>query len=350
MPLKLVAPRPGKTPYWYVRGTHLGHRVNRSTGLGDRRKAQRALEQIREDIERSALEPARRNTFAAAALSYMQGGGERRFIAPLLTHFGDLALTRLDQAAVDRAAVELYPDATPATRNRAVYTPISAILKHAGVDMAIRRPKGHAGRARTLWISPEQAAKLHAAADPRIRPVFVFLLYTGCRLNEALNLSWEDLALTDAHAAVRMTKNGDPRGVHLPPDVVAAIGNIEPPKPRKKGAKPPADWRRGRVFRFAKGGGFYKLWREMTAAAGLEWVTPHVLCHTWATWMRRYAGTDLRGLIATGRWRDLKSVARYQHVVATEESRAADLLPSMSTKRTKVGEKAWTRPAKARKS
>ena len=71
----------------------------------------------------------------------------------------------------------------------------------------------------------------------------------------------------------------------------------------------------------------------MAASAGLDWVTPHVLCHTWATWMRRYAGTDLRGLIATGRWRDLKSVARYQHAVQTEESRAADLLPSVSAKR-----------------
>jgi hypothetical protein len=31
MPLKLVPPRPGNTPYWRVRGTYLGQYVNRST-------------------------------------------------------------------------------------------------------------------------------------------------------------------------------------------------------------------------------------------------------------------------------------------------------------------------------
>jgi hypothetical protein len=31
MPLKLVPPRPGKTPYWSVRGTYLGRYINRST-------------------------------------------------------------------------------------------------------------------------------------------------------------------------------------------------------------------------------------------------------------------------------------------------------------------------------
>jgi hypothetical protein len=36
----------------------------------------------------------------------------------------------------------------------------------------------------------------------------------------------------------------------------------------------------------------------------LSWVTFHTFCHTWATWMRRFGGADLQGLVATGRWRD----------------------------------------------
>ena len=43
--------------------------------------------------------------------------------------------------------------------------------------------------------------------------------------------------------------------------------------------------------------------------------------------MRRYGGLDKTGLISTGRWRDEASVARYTHVVVTEESRKAILLP-----------------------
>ena len=60
----------------------------------------------------------------------------------------------------------------------------------------------------------------------------------------------------------------------------------------------------------------------------LSWVTFHTFCHTWATWMRRFGGADLQGLVATGRWRDPRSAARYAHVVSHEEWARVDLLPS----------------------
>jgi hypothetical protein len=59
----------------------------------------------------------------------------------------------------------------------------------------------------------------------------------------------------------------------------------------------------------------------------LSWVTFHTFCHTWATWMRRFGGADLQGLVATGRWRDPRSAARYAHVVAHEEWDRANVLP-----------------------
>lgn len=36
----------------------------------------------------------------------------------------------------------------------------------------------------------------------------------------------------------------------------------------------------------------------------------HIFRHTYATWMRRYAGADEATLIATGAWKDAKSVKR----------------------------------------
>ncbi len=48
-----------------------------------------------------------------------------------------------------------------------------------------------------------------------------------------------------------------------------------------------------------------------------------VLRHTYATWLRLYAGADLKALLDTGAWRDLKSVARYTHAVPSYLSRAA---------------------------
>jgi hypothetical protein len=44
--------------------------------------------------------------------------------------------------------------------------------------------------------------------------------------------------------------------------------------------------------------------------------------------MRRYAGVDELGLIATGAWSDRKSVGRYSHTVIAEEAKRAALLPT----------------------
>ena len=44
MPLKLVAPRKGKSPNWTVRGTYLGQYVNRSARTGKRALAIQAIE------------------------------------------------------------------------------------------------------------------------------------------------------------------------------------------------------------------------------------------------------------------------------------------------------------------
>jgi len=60
-----------------------------------------------------------------------------------------------------------------------------------------------------------------------------------------------------------------------------------------------------------------------------SWVTFHTFCHTWATWMRRYGGADLQGLVATGRWRDPRSAAGYTHTAASAEWERTDLLPDM---------------------
>lgn len=342
MPLKLKPPRPGKTPYWSVRGTHLGVKVDRSTGLTDRAKAARLLAKWREEIERGefAGHVEKAMSFGEAALSYITAGGERRFVGTfdprtgrwtgLVARLRDLPLPDVTQAVVDEVGVELYPDATAATRNRQVHTPVSAILKHAGVKDGLRRPKGWRGNKRVVWLRPEQAFALFTAADAKDREFGIllrFLCYTGLRLSEALELPCAQVDLPEAFAYIPDTKNDDPRGVHLPPVVVAALAG-----------HPRGLDRSGRVFRFAKSGHLYGLLDEALTRAGVQ-LPPrtgfHVLRHTWATWMRRYGGIDTRGLVGTGAWRDERSAARYEHVVASEEARRADLLPTENTRATR---------------
>ena len=109
-----------------------------------------------------------------------------------------------------------------------------------------------------------------------------------------------------------------------------------------------------RLFRFNDGGHFKHLLLRATMAAcslpcpkrrptgwkkpafRLAFVTFHTFRHTWSTWMRRYGGADVQGLVASGNWRDPRSAARYSHVVARDEWDRVDRLPAMGTSRGKA--------------
>jgi integrase len=146
-----------------------------------------------------------------------------------------------------------------------------------------------------------------------------FLLYTGCRLSEALRVRPQDLDLPRGFACVGKTKNGEPRPVHLPPQVVAELANLE---------------LNGRtVFGFAKGGALYKLLAQATTAAGVtipERVAFHIFRHTYGAWCRRYANMDTSGLVATGAWKSHQAARVYEHVDVSEEARKSDLFPTFS--------------------
>mgnify|MGYP004533215117 CR=1 FL=1 len=328
MPIELVPPRKGKTPNYYLRGTHFGVTIDRTTGTADRKKAVKVLQKVRADIESGAFAPKGSITFEQGAVSYLRNGGEATYIEPLADHFGAMPLMHLDQAAIDEAAHLLYPGASAGTRNRQVYTPVSAILKHSNIKFALKRPKGAQGIVKTDWLTLEQASVLFdeaAKVDPELRTFLALLCYTGLRLSEAINLRVSNINMGESYAFIPRTKNELPRAVFLPPPLIAELGN------HPRGMVRPTET----VCRFRKNGHFYTLFRKAKAAACLPHITPHTFRHTWATWMRRYAKLDIKGLVDTGAWKDAKSASRYAHVVLTEEAQRASLLPS--PKRGKAG-------------
>lgn len=344
MPLKIVPPRKGKTPNFSIRGTYLGVRVDKSCGTHKRSVARTRLVELEGQIERGEYpprEPESRTgepTFLTAAVGYMEAGRRRRYVARLIKHFGETLLTDIDQPMIDKAAIDLHPNASPATRNACVYTPIAAILHHAGIDLKVKRPKGAKGRIVTDHLSPADATAIIAAAgtvDRELSLLLTFLLYTGARLGETLALTWERVNLDDGTAWIPITKNGDPRALRFHPELLTALAG-------HRGTRTA-----GRVFRFRQGGHLkHMLTRAKLAALGLpcpvrrpekwrappnrfSWVNFHTFRHTFATWMRRYGGADLQGLVATGNWRDPRSAARYAHVVPREEWSRVDALPSV---------------------
>jgi integrase len=339
MPLKLIPPRPGKTPFYSVRGTHLGTYLDRSTKSAERATAAKLLKAWKDDIERDALARPGEPTFVDAAVAYIAATGNDEFLERITEHLGKdkKPLRLIDQQVIDNCAITLYPGATAATRNRNCYTPISAVLKHSGVDFKIKRPKGWRGNKRTDWMEPEQAFRLMNAArevDLEFGIFLMTLLYAGPRLGEVLGdrFTTDKVNLPEAFAYIGRTKNGDPRAVFLPPVLVAALASH--PRGMDRRFKIGRNAGKGQpVFRFRKNGRLYTLMGKAKKLAGadLGFVTFHIIRHTWATWMRRYAGLDLHGLVATEAWADPASAARYAHVVASEESQKAVMLPVEKT-------------------
>lgn len=366
MPLSLRAPRKGKSPNYTVRGTYLGIYVETTAGTPDKTVAAGVLKRIKKAIERGEyqkreeIEAAqyRPPTFADAALAYLKAGGDAKGIAAIIEYAGedglrDKPLAEIDQIAIDNAAAAICPNAAPTTLNRMFYTPVSAILKRAGVERQVKRPKGWRGSKATSWLEPDQAFALVREAyaiEPEFGLLCLLLLYTGPRLSEALRPRLSDLKLDQALLYIPSTKNGEPRPLHLTPLLVKAFRELPPRirRPRKGSGEVLANGAAGRsragaglpwldrpadqkLFRFAKGGRLYDMLALAMARAGLVFPRRqkafHLFCHTYGTWMHRYAELDTYGLTRTGRWKDPDSADRYNHTQASWEARQADRLP-----------------------
>lgn len=323
MPIKLIEPNE-RSPNYRARGTHFARTskafyVDRSLGVTERAAAKKELRKLVDDIESGRLTPQDWEidpAFENAAIAYVSAGGERRFLKPIAKHFFGVPLSRITQVAIDECAAALYPDAPPTTRNRQIHTPISAVLKHAGVERDVKRPKGWRGQPRLHWLSDDRMMDL-IDGSYRVSNVFgafmTFLFYCGPRLSEALRLEWADVEIERSYAFLRRTKNGEPQAAHLPPVVVSALQRLP---------------RRGdRVFEgLTKTSRLYeKLSRaeEISAVIIPDGIAFHLTRHTYGAMMRRH----VKSLVDTRRWKDEKSAAVYEHVDTSAEARRADLLP-----------------------
>lgn len=358
MALKLV--RRPKSTNWIIRGTVRGIRYEETTGTANKEAAEAIrVQRENEVLTESVWGKKATVTFAHAALDYVEhggrkGGGEKRFLQRLVDYFGTTLLRSIEQDAIDVAAKKLYPAAGPATRNRQVYTPMAAILRHAArkgwcAVPTLARPKQPKGKLR--WLKLAEAERLIEACAPHLRPLVVFMLYTGARAGEAVWLEWSNVDLDMRQVTFPKTKNGEPRSVPLHPRVIEEL--------RK------SNRRQGMVFMTHEGVPYERPDRGKEAdtsagtrigsaffgackRAGLCWivmgengkpllgrdkkpvlktdVTPHVCRHTWATWHYQ-ANRDLTKLQELGGWKSLAMVMRYAHTNVETHAESINALP-----------------------
>jgi integrase len=342
MSLKVVS-RPG-TATLYLRGTVRRQSVFESTGTSDPERAEGLRAKREAELwDRSVYGARAVVTFAHAVASYLdeepRPAKTRYYLAKLLKHFGTIHLSRIDQEALDGAYRALQrPDASNASKMRAVRTPLRAVLEHAAIRRWCERPAFKtlkSPKSTTPFLLPHQATALVHAASPHLRPLLVFQIGTGCRMSEALALDWAHVDLLGARAVV-WQKQDTERLVDLPPVVVAALSALphrdgavfRRPWPEKKKRQP--GWQ-GYALQDREGGGqIGTAWATACGRAGLpgemkEWVpkgktkplrrfvpaiTPHVMRHTWASW-DNCIHKDLKGTQERGGWETITMVSRY---------------------------------------
>jgi integrase len=352
--MSLILIRRAGRPTWYVRGTVAGQSVYESTGTARRADAEAYKAQRESQLWRREVFGARAVvTFAEAVSSYLtaepRSPNQAALVARLLHHFATTPLAQIKQEQLDRAyAVLLRPGAAPATKLRNVLTPLRAILEHAARRDWCDRPAFEVPKpppARIAYLTPAQATALVHAAAPHLRPLLVFLIATGARMSEALELDWRHVDLAAARVHLVRTKTGADRRVDLPPAAVAALSQLQHREGRvfRPGRARRADGRPSRALpqiQYAdndrtSGGQIASGWASACGRAGLPgtWheqprtdrekgtvrifrpeLHPHDLRHTAATW--HYAiHRDILRLKAWGGWSSVKQVEGYAHLL-----------------------------------
>lgn len=315
MPIKIFR-RPG-SKIWNYRGTVAGRRLRGSTGTTDKARAQRIAAKKETSKWDGHLDgPGAVLTFAKAALLYRAAGKETKFLPKIEDYWKDTLVKDMTAGSIRQSAVDLYPTASGATRNRHVITPTQAVINHCSEldycsPVRIKRFKFERKIKKPITVTWLDTFCAHA------RPLSVALVTTmfatACRINEAMRLEWADIDFTNRTILIRDSKTQKQRIARMPPRLLVALANL----PRDD-AWPFGGWSESSLRRF---------WEEdveatAKAVAGFERLTFHSCRHGFATKLLR-DGVDPKTAAAMGGWDDVALFLNtYAHAI--EDTRIVD--------------------------
>ena len=69
-------------------------------------------------------------TFREAAESYLENGGSKRYLFPVVEYFGDTLLNEIFPFDIKKMAEKIYPNHSNSSKNRMAVTPARAVIMH----------------------------------------------------------------------------------------------------------------------------------------------------------------------------------------------------------------------------
>ena len=238
------------------------------------------------------------HTFQEAAVSYVEHGGEARYLPRLIERFGGELVDAITPLAVRKAAVDLMPNAAPSTRNRQVITPVRAVLYHAH-ELGWRMP----ARIR-LFPAPKQRKTVPAGRRwletfvdqcdedglAHLAAIVLFMNLTGARVSEAIALQGQDVDLRQRTAMLVKTKTDVMSLRYMPDHLVERIRDLGPVQGQ-------------RVFRYTSRFSVNERIAAVCRRAGLVYKSSHTVGrHAFAT-NALNAGVSVRVAMDAGGWK-----------------------------------------------
>lgn len=185
------------------------------------------------------------------------------------------------------------------------------------------------------FLTPAEAARLisavRASENAILFPFVSFLLLTGARKSEALNMRWRDVDFTRCVWTVPLAKSGRARRIPLSPDAIAILRALP------HAAQAEADDGGAPVFLNAETGLPFRdlthSWHTARKRAGLEDVRLHDLRHSYASALVNQGRSiyEVQKLLGHA---NVRTTERYAHLApdtlmegATAVSRHFNILP-----------------------
>ena len=239
-------------------------------------------------------------TFAEAAASYIEHGGQALYLGRIIDRIGDKAMTEIFPFDVKQLASQLYPAHQNSTRNRCVITPVRAVVYHA-----YDRGWGPAIRLRNLKEDPPKRKKaasqpwLHAffrqcARDdlPHLAAIVMFMSQTGARVSEAVALQWNEVDLINRTALLLKAKTRSNSTRFLTDQMISRLYEM-------KTGMEPGD----RVFRYRNRHAVNERIKAVCGRADIPYKPSHT-CGRHAFANNTLAmGLDIKSVMDAGDWR-----------------------------------------------
>lgn len=288
---------------WYACGTIGGKRIRESLGTGDKKVAEEARAQYEARLwKRHTYGEEAVRLFEEAATSYMEQGGEARFLAPIIKHFKGRAIGTIKPAEIRAMSMKLYPTGAAATRNRQAIIPARAVVNHAHDlgwcgPMKVKMfevPKSNKHKpVDRIWLD---AFLKQADADKlfHVSALVLFMHQTAARVSEAVNLEGQYVDLENRVAVLVKTKTEEWSTRHLTTELVARLAGLGLAEGE-------------RVFSYTDVKAVNKRIAAICDRAGIVKRTTHSAGrHSFGTNAMNVPGADIKTAMDAGGWKSAK--------------------------------------------